>query len=169
MQDLRFVWLELTGRCPLLCDHCYADSGPKGTDGPMLPEGWLRVIDEIIQLGGRMVQFIGGEPTLHRSLPAFVDHALASGLEVELSVTSCTCHRSFGRYSPSPACGWPRATTLTAPPSTRRLPRPGTATPGPRLTSSKPCADRSRCAWGSSTSRMDSEWSRLVPSWKPSE
>ena len=53
MQDLRFVWLELTGRCPLLCDHCYAGSGPKGTDGAMLPEDWLRVIDEVAQLGGR--------------------------------------------------------------------------------------------------------------------
>lgn len=31
-----------------------------------------------------MVQFIGGEPTLHRSLSAFVDHALAGGLEVEV-------------------------------------------------------------------------------------
>ncbi|MGH3933127.1 MAG: hypothetical protein ACRDTF_24495 [Pseudonocardiaceae bacterium] len=36
------------------------------------------------QLGGRMVQFIGGEPTLHRSLPAFVNHALTGGLEVEV-------------------------------------------------------------------------------------
>ena len=78
------VWMELTGRCPLLCDHCYASSGPKGTDGMMLPEDWLRVIDDVAQLGGRMVQFIGGEPTLHRSLPVFVNHALAAGLEVEV-------------------------------------------------------------------------------------
>ncbi|MGQ0775145.1 MAG: radical SAM/SPASM domain-containing protein [Pseudonocardiales bacterium] len=84
MQDLRFVWLELTGRCSLSCAHCYADSGPKGTDGAMRPQDWLRVIDEVAQLGGRMVQFIGGEPTLHRSLPAFVDHALVGGLEVEV-------------------------------------------------------------------------------------
>lgn len=84
MPDLRFVWLELTGRCSLLCGHCYANSGPKGTDGTMMPEDWLRVINEVAQLGGRMVQFIGGEPTLHRSLPEFVDHALASGLEAEV-------------------------------------------------------------------------------------
>ncbi|MBV9013597.1 MAG: radical SAM protein [Pseudonocardiales bacterium] len=84
MQDLSFVWLEITGRCSLFCDHCYADSGPKGTEGTMLPRDWLRVIDEVAQLGGRMVQFIGGGPTLHRSLPAFVDHALVDGLEVEV-------------------------------------------------------------------------------------
>jgi uncharacterized radical SAM superfamily Fe-S cluster-containing enzyme len=50
----------------------------------MLPEDWLRVINEVAQLGGQMVQFIGGELTLHRSLPEFVDHALVSGLEVEV-------------------------------------------------------------------------------------
>ncbi|MGH3771230.1 MAG: radical SAM protein [Pseudonocardiaceae bacterium] len=68
MQDLRFVWLELTGRCSLLCDHCYADSGPKGADGAMLPKDWLRTIDEAARLGGQMVQFIGGELTLHHPL-----------------------------------------------------------------------------------------------------
>ena len=31
-----------------------------------------------------MVQFIGGEPTLHPDLPALVGHALAAGLEVEV-------------------------------------------------------------------------------------
>jgi MoaA/NifB/PqqE/SkfB family radical SAM enzyme len=84
MQDLRFAWLELTGRCTLLCNHCYADSGPKGTDGTMRPDDWLRTIEEVARLGGRMVQFIGGEPTLHRLLPEFVTHALTSGLEVEV-------------------------------------------------------------------------------------
>lgn len=31
---LRFLWLEITGRCQLACAHCYADSGPTGTHGP---------------------------------------------------------------------------------------------------------------------------------------
>jgi hypothetical protein len=169
MQDLRFVWLELTGRCPLLCDHCYAGSGPKGTDGAMLPEDWLRVINEVAQLGGRMVQFIGGEPTLHRSLPVFVDHALAGGLEVE--VFSNLVHVSPQLWEVFAQPGVRLATSYYSDRATgtRRSPRAGTATPGPRPISSKPCAGRSRCAWGSSTSRMDSEWSRLVQSWNPSE
>ncbi len=33
MRELRFVRLEITGRCQLRCTHCYADSGPGGTDG----------------------------------------------------------------------------------------------------------------------------------------
>ncbi|MGH3620220.1 MAG: radical SAM protein [Sciscionella sp.] len=84
MLNLRFAWLEITGKCQLACDHCYADSGPKGTDGVMQSSDWIRVIDDIVQLGGWMVQFIGGEQTLHRSLPVLVHHALGRGLEVEV-------------------------------------------------------------------------------------
>ena len=84
MRDLRFVWLEITGRCQLTCHHCYAESEPKGSDGAMLPADWCRVIDEVAQLGGRMVQFIGGEPTVYRRLPHLVHRALGQGLEVEV-------------------------------------------------------------------------------------
>lgn len=73
MRDLSFVWLEITGRCQLTCKHCYAESGP--SDGVMLPVDWCRVIDEVAQLGGRMVQFIGGEPTLYRGLCYYSDDA----------------------------------------------------------------------------------------------
>ncbi len=45
---------------------------------------WQRAIDEAADLGVDMVQFIGGEPTLHPELPALVDHALAAGLQVEV-------------------------------------------------------------------------------------
>lgn len=84
MQDLTFVWLEITGRCQLRCTHCYAGSSPQGTHGTMTIADWRCVIDDVAQLGGRMVQFIGGEPTQHRSLPDLVDHALGCGLAVEV-------------------------------------------------------------------------------------
>ncbi|MBM7771330.1 MoaA/NifB/PqqE/SkfB family radical SAM enzyme [Actinokineospora baliensis] len=45
---------------------------------------WERVIDQAAGLGVEMVQFIGGEPTLHRSLPDFVGRALGRGLQVEV-------------------------------------------------------------------------------------
>ena len=57
---LRFVWLEITGRCQLQCKHCYAGSGPAGTHGRMTTGDWRRVIDEAAELGVRWVQFIGG-------------------------------------------------------------------------------------------------------------
>lgn len=84
MSRLSFVWLEITGKCQLECVHCYADSGPQGTHGAMTDEDWANTIDQAAGLGTAMVQFIGGEPTLHRALPNLVSHALARGLEVEV-------------------------------------------------------------------------------------
>lgn len=45
---------------------------------------WLRVIDEAAALEVAMVQFIGGEPTLHPDLPRLVGHALDRCLAVEV-------------------------------------------------------------------------------------
>jgi MoaA/NifB/PqqE/SkfB family radical SAM enzyme len=84
MTDLRFAWLEITGKCQLSCTHCYADSGPRGTEGVLRTSDWFRVIDDVAELGARSVQFIGGEPTLHPDLPEFVDRALGAGLSVEV-------------------------------------------------------------------------------------
>lgn len=84
MTDLRFAWLEITGKCQLSCTHCYADSGPHGTEGTLRTSDWFRVIDDVAELGAQSVQFIGGEPTLHPDLPALVDRALDAGLAVEV-------------------------------------------------------------------------------------
>lgn len=84
MSHLGFVWLEITGRCQLECVHCYAESGPAGNHGTMTVTDWERIIDECVDLGVSMVQFIGGEPTLHPDLPALVGYTLARGLEVEI-------------------------------------------------------------------------------------
>ncbi len=62
---LSFLWLEITGRCGLSCSHCYARSGPSGSHGTMTADDWRSVISQAAGLGVSMVQFIGGEPTLH--------------------------------------------------------------------------------------------------------
>lgn len=84
MHELSFAWLELTGKCQLSCGHCYAESGPTGGHGEMAREDWLRVLNESAALGVRMVQFIGGEPTLYPSFRDLVTHALGLGLAVEV-------------------------------------------------------------------------------------
>lgn len=81
---LRMLWLEITGRCQLECVHCYADSGPQGGHGTMTLPDWERIVDESADLGVDMVQFIGGEPTLHPNLPGLIDRALGRGLDVEV-------------------------------------------------------------------------------------
>lgn len=84
MGDLSFVWLEVTGKCQLHCAHCYAESGPSGTQGRMGTVDWIRVIDQAVGLDVKTVQFIGGEPTLHPDLVMLVTHAVNSGLQVEI-------------------------------------------------------------------------------------
>lgn len=81
---LGMLWLEITGQCQLSCSHCYAGSGPDGSHGSMTTADWERVLGEAAALGARMVQFIGGEPTLHPDLPRLIRRALSLGLQVEV-------------------------------------------------------------------------------------
>jgi MoaA/NifB/PqqE/SkfB family radical SAM enzyme len=81
---LSFLWLEITGKCQLECVHCYAESGPHGTPGTMTVDNWTSVLDQAAELGVPMVQFIGGEPTLHPSFSGLVHRALERGLSVEV-------------------------------------------------------------------------------------
>jgi MoaA/NifB/PqqE/SkfB family radical SAM enzyme len=82
--QLEVLWLELTGKCQLHCEHCYAESGPKGDHGSMATEEWLSLLDEARGLGVRNVQFIGGEPTPHPDLGSIVSYACSLNLGVEI-------------------------------------------------------------------------------------
>ncbi|MDG4535961.1 radical SAM protein [Streptomyces sp. AV19] len=79
-----FAWLEITGFCNLECVQCYANSSPQGDHGTMTDADWFRVMDELAATGVRDVQFIGGEPTLHPSFPAYVRHARTKGMRIEV-------------------------------------------------------------------------------------
>jgi MoaA/NifB/PqqE/SkfB family radical SAM enzyme len=50
----------------------------------MTGAGWRSVITQAADLGVRMVQFIGGEPTLHPDFPALLAHAIDTGLAAEV-------------------------------------------------------------------------------------
>ncbi|WKX74575.1 radical SAM protein [Streptomyces sp. XD-27] len=50
----------------------------------MSRDGWFSVLDQAAGLGVRMVQYIGGEPTLHPYLPQLIDRAMALGMRVEV-------------------------------------------------------------------------------------
>jgi MoaA/NifB/PqqE/SkfB family radical SAM enzyme len=77
-----FLELEITGFCQLECIHCYAESGPHGGRGTMTTDDWENVVDQSAAIGVKMVQFIGGEPTLDPGLPRLIRRALGNGLRV---------------------------------------------------------------------------------------
>jgi molybdenum cofactor biosynthesis enzyme MoaA len=79
---LDFLWIELTNRCNLECVHCYAGSSPHGDDCSLSPGDHATLLADAHALGCRQVQFIGGEPTLNRTLPSLI--RLASDLGYEL-------------------------------------------------------------------------------------
>lgn len=71
---LDFAWVELTNVCNLQCKHCYNSSSPFTSDRDLLSEeDYKSVIGEIRKTGCEKIQFIGGEPTLNKSLPVLID------------------------------------------------------------------------------------------------
>jgi MoaA/NifB/PqqE/SkfB family radical SAM enzyme len=50
----------------------------------MTTDDWVSVLDQAAELHTGLVQFIGGEPTLHPALPDLITHARALQLEVEV-------------------------------------------------------------------------------------
>ncbi|WP_156727491.1 radical SAM protein [Streptomyces apocyni] len=85
VERLSSLALEITGQCQNTCaSHCYAKSGPHGSHGTMRREDWFALLDQAEGLGVCMVQYIGGEPTLHPHLPRLIDRALSLGLRVEV-------------------------------------------------------------------------------------
>lgn len=43
VSPVTFLALELTGRCQLACQHCYAESGPTGSHGTMTGDYWCNL------------------------------------------------------------------------------------------------------------------------------
>ncbi|MFB8401139.1 radical SAM protein [Streptomyces sp. NPDC055912] len=82
---LRFLSLEITGRCQLSCPSlCYAASGPTRSHGTMSDDDWFRTIDQAVALGAEEIQLIGGEPTLHPSFVPIARRAVDAGLRVRV-------------------------------------------------------------------------------------
>lgn len=79
-----FLWLDMTRKCNLACDHCYNESGPDGGHGTMTRGDWFSILDQAVRSGITMIQLIGGEVTMHPDFVAVLEHALTIGLKVEI-------------------------------------------------------------------------------------
>lgn len=79
-----YVWIELTRRCNLTCQHCYIEGGPARAN-EMPTEEFLRLLDEMAAMGVWAVVLTGGEPTLHPDFIQVVKHARKLGLLVGIA------------------------------------------------------------------------------------
>ena len=78
--SLDFLWLELTNRCNLRCVHCYSDSHPgSGHRDVLTTQDYENTIRQAFELGCRRLQFIGGEPQLHRDFLPLLKTAMDTG------------------------------------------------------------------------------------------
>ena len=69
------IFLYVTERCQLRCQHCYM--GERLSRGLMLPYARAeRIITYCRRLGAEHITFLGGEPTLHPDLTRMIDHAI---------------------------------------------------------------------------------------------
>lgn len=82
INDIKYLWLEITNKCNLQCIHCYTDSSPKSElTGNMATEDWLKIINEAADHGCEDLQLIGGEPMLHpdfKEIAAFASKKIKS-------------------------------------------------------------------------------------------
>ncbi|MEV0619141.1 radical SAM protein [Nonomuraea sp. NPDC050404] len=80
-----FLELELTQRCQFQCPSlCYADAGPTKGHGTMTCADWEHLLDTAPAAGITTVQCIGGEPTMHPNFLRLAEHALGTGLKVQV-------------------------------------------------------------------------------------
>lgn len=58
--SMPLVFLALTERCPLTCEHCSAASGPEAPIG-LDVSAWIRIVGELQAMGVAQIQITGGE------------------------------------------------------------------------------------------------------------
>ena len=74
------VLAELTHRCPLQCPYCSNPLELEAASKELTTAEWLRVIDELAEIGVLQIHFSGGEPTVRKDLVALVARATEVGL-----------------------------------------------------------------------------------------
>ncbi|ABO50676.1 Radical SAM domain protein [Desulforamulus reducens MI-1] len=68
-----------TNACNLYCEHCYRDAGVKAEEELSTDEG-KRLLDQIAEVGFKIMIFSGGEPLMRPDIYELVAHARSKGL-----------------------------------------------------------------------------------------
>ncbi len=69
--------LAVTYRCNNSCAHCY--NARERNTPELSTEQWLRILDDLWEIGIPHIVFTGGEPTLRKDLPELIAHAEKNG------------------------------------------------------------------------------------------
>jgi len=78
-----YIQFSPTLRCDRSCDFCFNRSLPEVEDMPL--SSFRRMVDRLTAADVRVLDIIGGEPTLHPDLVPMIEHACRRDMEVNLS------------------------------------------------------------------------------------
>src|SRR5438045_1117601 len=73
LRSLETLWFNTGTLCNLTCQNCYIESSPRNDRLVYLSAAEVRVFLDEIERGGhatKLIGFTGGEPFMHRHLPA---------------------------------------------------------------------------------------------------
>jgi 12,18-didecarboxysiroheme deacetylase len=78
------VW-NVTARCNLACEHCYAFSGTPSNTPELSTEQALALIDDLAAFGSPVILFSGGEPLMREDLADLARHAVSRKMRAVIS------------------------------------------------------------------------------------
>ena len=84
LRSLETLWFNTGTLCNLTCQNCYIESSPRNDRLAYLSAAEVRAyLDEIERdgHGTKLIGFTGGEPFMHRALPARLEDVLSRGLK----------------------------------------------------------------------------------------
>ena len=85
------IW-NVTKKCNLNCQHCYATNSAYSESELNFEEG-RKLIDDLSAFGCPVILFSGGEPLLRPDLPELADYAVSKGLRAVISTNGTLIDR----------------------------------------------------------------------------
>ena len=83
---IKGVYFEITSKCNLHCPYCYhGDKLNEVNSSSIMLDVYLKVIKDVVDLGGEFIHLSGGEPFLHNEIINFAKIAKYNNLEVKVS------------------------------------------------------------------------------------
>lgn len=82
--DVSFAWIEITQNCNLICRHCYEESSRTERKPEMRFEDFTCIVDQLVQMGVKSIQLVGGEPLMHSKIIQMIDYVYGKFSYIEI-------------------------------------------------------------------------------------
>jgi radical SAM protein with 4Fe4S-binding SPASM domain len=96
--SINFAWIEVTNQCNLRCKHCYASDDSIEKKSIDL-HSFTKIIDELLSIGVKRIQIIGGEPLiLNKKLKEMMSLAADAFQHVSIYTNSTLIDRDWASF-----------------------------------------------------------------------